>query len=62
MHFSPHTLHYLKVQQWHMMGPGKEAVKFIFIQFPFSLLSAALKCVLSNSTTGIRKNELGPKI
>jgi hypothetical protein len=46
----------------HMEGPREERVKSIFINFPFSLSSVALKCVLSSITNRIWKNELGPKI
>jgi hypothetical protein len=46
----------------HVKGPGEERVKSIFIDFPFSLPSGALKCVLHKSTHKILKNELGPKL
>jgi hypothetical protein len=45
-----------------MKSPGEERCKSIFIHYPFSLPSGALKCVLSNSANRIYKNELGPKI
>jgi hypothetical protein len=47
---------------FQMKGPGEERVEYIFIHFPFSQPSDALKCILSNSINGIWKNELGPKI
>jgi hypothetical protein len=47
----------------HVKDPGEERFKSIFfINFPFSLPSGALKCVLCNSTNKILKNELGPKL
>jgi hypothetical protein len=48
--------------QRQIKGPGEERVKSIFIHFPFSLPSSALKLVLSNSINRIWKNELHPKI
>jgi hypothetical protein len=47
---------------FYLEGPGEERVKSNFINFPFSLPSGALKCVLSNNTNRIWKKELGQKI
>jgi hypothetical protein len=40
---------------------GEVRVKSIFMHFPVSLSSGVLKCVLSNSTNRILKNELGQR-